>query len=751
MGTSTRGYNHLKDEKSPYLLQHAENPVDWYPWGDQAFDKAKKEDKPILVSIGYSTCHWCHVMAEESFSDPDTAAIMNEYFVNIKVDREERPDIDRIYISAVSAMTGSAGWPLNAFLTPDGRPFYGGTYFPPRRRVHPSWKEILLSVAEAYNDDEKRGELLKSADRVTNVVKKYLANETAGEDFTGADPQLLDSAVDGISAMYDQKHGGFSGAPKFPMPPILNFLLFYKRFSMHAKNESQRSRTAMAMGVETLEKMAAGGIYDHLGGGFHRYSTDDHWHVPHFEKMLYDNAQLIHLYIDAYEMTGNKTFAGVAKASLEYVLRDMTHPDGGFYSAEDADSVYVNLDPGFGVRNREIDEKTGKKKSEGGFYVWRHDELMHILEEYHDNDLFKIFAFHYGIKSGGNVKSDPLGEFTEKNILYRARSLAKTAEHFGRNEDEIMRVLAEAKKTLFEIRNQRPRPHLDDKILVEWNGLMISAVSAAYRVFGDQRYFMAADNAISFIYDRMYEKGKAPELFRRWREGERKIPAMAADYAFLVQGLLDLYETDFDASRLDWAIELSKQMIELFYDEKYGGFYTTAEGHDPNLLLKTKDTTDNVIPSVDAVSVMNLTRLYRYTGNVRFQQAAERTLKASVRRVEKQPASASAMAVALGVNLLRHVETIVVGDGTDSDAGRAVHNVLRSYPREVITPVWITGKKNQEILSAHMPHIREMNNPEEVPRVFVCFDQTCQAPVSDPEKLGEVLKQAFETPFANER
>lgn len=737
-------HNHLKYEKSPYLLQHADNPVDWYPWGEAAFERARREDKPILVSIGYSTCHWCHVMADESFSDPDTAAIMNRYFVNVKVDREERPDVDRIYISAVSAMTGSAGWPLNAFLTPDGRPFYGGTYFPPKRRAHPSWKEVLTAVAEAYNDREKREQLLKSADKITDVIRKYLTDETVVHDFTGPDPELLDSTVDDIAAMYDPKNGGFGNAPKFPMPPILNFLLFYKRFAAHVKNESQKSRDALDMVVATLEKMAAGGIYDHLGGGFHRYATDPHWHVPHFEKMLYDNAQLISVYVDAYELTGRDVFAGVARESLEYVLRDMTHPDGGFYSAEDADSVYMDVSPG----GETTLGGTGGKKSEGGFYVWHHDEIMHILKEYQGNDLFEVFALHHGLKPGGNVRSDPLGEFTGKNIIYRGQSITETARQTGRSRDETARMLADAKKKLFEARNGRPRPHLDDKILVEWNGLMISALANAYRVLGERRYLEAADKAVSFIFDRMAEPGEEAALYRRWRDGERKIPAMAADYAFLVKGLLDLYEAAFNPACLDRAIALSRRMMELFYDGQYGGFYTTAEAHDPNLLLKAKDTTDNVIASVDAVSAMNMMRLHRYTGDMGFQQAAERTLKASVRRVEKQPSASTAMAVALGVSMLRHVEAIVVGD-MDSDAARKVRDTIRSYPREVVAPVWIREQKDRETLSAHMPHIDGMTGMDGKPRVFVCFDQACREPVAEPERLGQVLAQAFEAPLRN--
>jgi len=663
MERQTQTYNRLGDEKSPYLLQHADNPVNWYPWGDEAFETARTEDKPVLVSIGYSTCHWCHVMANESFSDPDTAEIMNRYFVNIKVDREERPDIDNIYITAVSAMTGSAGWPLNVFLTPDGRPFYGGTYFPPTRRVSPSWKEILTAVAQAYNDPEKRKELLQSADKVTGLLKEHLEGGLSSQDMPfrtapdAFDPKTLDAGVDAIAAMHDKRHGGFGKAPKFPMPPLLNFLLFYTRFADRMNSESRKTAKAREIAVHSLHKMDGGGIYDHIGGGFHRYSTDEAWHVPHFEKMLYDNAQLIRTYVDAYELTGDETFAAVAKETIHYVLRDMTHPKGGFYSAEDADSVYVD------VRTADTGDKRSGKKAEGGFYIWQHDEIMHILNKEHGDDDFNVFAFYYGIKPEGNVSHDPLGEFKGKNILYRAAGVEETAGRFSRSESDIRAVLSQMRETLFAARNRRPRPHLDDKVLVEWNGLMISALAAAYRVFGDRKYQDAADRAVSFIYEHMYEQGKTPELYRRWRDGERKIPAMASDYAYLVQGLLDLYEAASDGSKLEWAVGLGADMVERFHDTARGGFYTTEDGQDRHLLLKARDTRDNVMPSVDAVAAMNCIRLHRYSGRDMFDQAADRTLRASINLLEKQPSAVPTLLAALGTGMLRHAG----GNGAEAD------------------------------------------------------------------------------------
>jgi uncharacterized protein len=735
--------NRLRHEKSPYLLQHAKNPVDWYPWGDAAFEKAKNEDKPILVSIGYSTCHWCHVMADESFSDPDTAEIMNRHYVNIKVDREERPDLDNIYISAVSAMTGSAGWPLNVFLTPDGRPFYGGTYFPPVRRVNPSWKEILTGVADAYKDPQKREELLRSADNITRVLRDNLEGGKAGGGVIKPGPETLASAVDAISGMYEKKYGGFGSAPKFPMPPLLHYLLFYTRFAAHLKIESEQRESALDIASLTLEKMADGGIYDHLGGGFHRYSTDMQWHVPHFEKMLYDNAQLIRLYIDAYEATNNPGFADVAKETLAYILRDMTHPEGVFYSAEDADSVYVDL------AGDQEERDPGEKKAEGGFYVWRYDEVKSILGTRYDSEVFEIFASHYDLNAGGNVEKDPLAEFTGKNVIRRVHTIEETAARFGLGEGEVKQLLSDMKATLFAERNRRPRPHLDDKILVEWNGLMISALATAYRVFRDRQYLLAADAALSFIHDQMYEKGDPPRMYRRWRDGERKINAMAADYAFLIQGLIDICEADFDPGRFSWAIELADQMLELFYDEAGGGFFTTDAKHDRHLLLRAKDATDNVTPSVDGVAVMNFIRLYRLTGNRRYREAVDQTLRSALDRVENQPSAVPTMTAAAGVDMLKHAETIILGKADTAEA-MAVINVLRSYPREVVFPVWVVDQPGKDLLSKHMPHVKDMNNPDDKPLVFVCFDRMCREPVSDPLKLADLLDTAFESPLVNE-
>ena len=737
--------NRLAAEKSPYLLQHADNPVDWYPWGDEAFEKARREDKPVLVSIGYSTCHWCHVMADESFSDPETAELMNRHFVNIKVDREERPDIDQIYITAVSAMTGSAGWPLNVFLTPSGKPFFGGTYFPPKRRVNPSWKEILSAVAAAYSDPQKKKELLHSAERFAEAIRQHLSADDPVREGTTLKADWLDAGVDAFSGAYDRVHGGFSGAPKFPMPPLLDFLLFYHRYAQHVDQSAPGSRSALEMVIDTLEKMADGGIYDHLGGGFHRYATDEAWHVPHFEKMLYDNAQLIRTYLDAFAITGNDRFAETARETLEYVLREMTHPAGGFYSAEDADSVYMDLSA-VAAGGGSAAEKE-KKKSEGGFYVWRKAEIDTILSD--DNShgrIGEVFSFCYGVRSEGNAVHDPLGEFGGKNILFREKSAADAARHLDMEETEAARLLAMAKKRLLEARGNRPRPHLDDKILVEWNGLMISALAAASRVLGDSRYLDAAEAAVSFIFDRMYEDGDQPALYRRWRDGEAKIPAMAADYAFLIQGLLDVYEAGFNPRHLERAIALSSILRDRFFDSASGGFYTVADGQDAHLLVKARDRTDGVMPSTDAVAAMNFLRLYRLTGNTGFGEAVDRTLDASAPRMERQPAAVPAMLSVLGTSLLRHAEIVVVGS-PEADEGKAVLSAIRSRMREAIRPVWIDKPETAAALAPHLPHLAGMGDPRaDGVQVFACFGNTCREPVHESGELSEILDSVFSQP-----
>jgi len=509
--------NRLAQEKSPYLLQHAHNPVDWYPWGEEAFAKARRENKPIFLSIGYSTCHWCHVMAHESFENEETAAIMNREFVNIKVDREERPDVDRVYMTFVQATTGGGGWPMSVWLTPDLKPFVGGTYFPPEDRYgQPAFRKVLERIAAAWKQDHE-----KIVDQSSKIIAALRESQTA-QSATAAriNIDVFDKAYDQLARTFDGKEGGFGSAPKFPRPVTLNFLTrFYAR-----DPKSDSGKQALEMDLLTLRKMAAGGMHDHLGGGFHRYSVDRYWHVPHFEKMLYDQAQLAVAYLDAFQISQDRQYAAVARDILDYVARDMASKEGGFFSAEDADSVVAGIDD------------PGHSKAEGAFYIWTKKEIDSALGEAAD-----IFDFHYGVQPHGNAPegSDPQDEFRGQNILIERHTVAETARHFKKSEDEVRQSLGRSREKLLSIRNGRPRPHLDDKIIAAWNGLMISAYARAAQILDEQRYLESATRAAQFLRTHLYDE-KSKLLFRNYREGRSDIEGFADDYAFVIQGVLDL-------------------------------------------------------------------------------------------------------------------------------------------------------------------------------------------------------------------
>src|SRR5437773_10003106 len=515
--------NRLAHEKSPYLLQHAHNPVDWYPWGEEAFGKARRENKPIFLSVGYSTCHWCHVMAHESFESEDVATIMNREFVNIKVDREERPDVDRVYMTFVQATTGGGGWPMSVWLTPDLKPFVGGTYFPPEDRYgQPGFKEVLERIATAWKENHDK--IVEQGGQIVAALHDS-QSRPAGEN--KIDPGILGAAYQQLDRSYDPKEGGFGNAPKFPRPVTLNFLMrFYAR-----DPKSDAGKHALEMALFTLRKMAAGGMHDHIGGGFNRYSVDRYWHVPHFEKMLYDQAQLAIAYLDAFQITKDKQYESVARDILNYVAHDMTSKEGGFFSAEDADSPVVG-----------IDDPGHKKTAEGAFYVWTKKEIDDAL-----GDSAEVFDFHYGVQAHGNAPegSDPHDEFRGKNILIERHTIAETARHFKKSEAEIAKVLAQSRQKLFVIRAQRPRPHLDDKIIAAWNGLMISAFARAAQVLDDPHYLEIAMRAARFLRTNLYDE-KSKLLYRNYRGSRSGVEGFADDYAIVVQGLLDLYEASFN-------------------------------------------------------------------------------------------------------------------------------------------------------------------------------------------------------------
>ncbi|MBI3669251.1 MAG: thioredoxin domain-containing protein, partial [Acidobacteria bacterium] len=691
-------------------LQHAHNPVDWYPWGEEAFEKARREQKPIFLSVGYSTCHWCHVMERESFSDPEIAQIMNRDFVSIKVDREERPDIDQIYMSFVQATTGSGGWPMSVFLTPDLKPFLGGTYFPREDGFgRPGFRTLLLRIAQAWHD--KREAILKSADQVTSALQGIVNAEAGGK----ATPQesVLHNSYSQIAASYDATYGGFGGAPKFPRPVVLNFLFrFYARTG---------KKEALEMNLHTLQAMARGGIHDHIGGGFHRYSTDGRWHVPHFEKMLYDQAQLASSYLDAYQITRDPFFANVARDILDYVLRDMRDHGGGFYSAEDADSQL----------------KFGKTEhAEGAFYVWKAEELKQILGE----DTAAAFSFHYGIEPSGNVppQQDVQGELRGKNILIVQHSVAETAKKFNRSAGETDKLLAAARNKLFERRSHRPRPFRDDKILTAWNGLMISSLARAAQVLDDQRYLEAAEAAAEFLRSRLYY-GKTALLKRRYRSSSAEIGGFVDDYAFLTQGLLDLYEASFNVKWLSWAVRLQEKQDELFWDKQHGGYFSTG-GRDPSVLLRMKEAYDGAEPAPNSVSAMNLLRLWQMTDRAEWREKAEKTFAAFASRLEKNPEAVPQLVAAVDFSLSKPKQIVIAGKPGAPDTKALLRLVHERYiPNKIL--ILADGTQSQKQLAQWLPFLEGVTRKQDRATAYICENYVCKLPTNDSKVVARLLDQ----------
>jgi uncharacterized protein YyaL (SSP411 family) len=685
--------NRLIHEKSPYLLQHAHNPVDWYPWGEAAFTRAQAESKPIFLSIGYSTCHWCHVMERESFENPTIAAVMNRDFVCIKVDREERPDVDRIYMTYVQATTGSGGWPMSVWLTPELRPFVGGTYFPPENRYGRAGFPLLLErIAESWKKDRERIE--ESSRNVLAQLQEHVANAPGTMD-----TRALESAFNYWRRSFDSHLGGFGQAPKFPRPVTHNFLLRYWA--------STRNQEALDMVLATLRAMAKGGMNDQLGGGFHRYSVDEYWFVPHFEKMLYDQAQLAVSYLEAFAITGDKLYANVVRQILDYVLRDMTHPEGGFYSAEDADSV--------------IDPAHPHEKGEGAFYIWTQAEIEALAGA----QAAKWFCYRYGVEPDGNVRNDPHAEFTHRNILFEAHSIEETAHHFGANPATVETALRTASAALLAARSTRVRPHLDDKVLAGWNGLMISAFAQAGVVLSEPRYTEAAHRAAAFISGKMLCEGV---LYRRFREGEVVIPGFLDDYACFVQALIDLYETSLDSRHLQLAVQLANKMIELFEDPDSGGFFSTSGG-DRSLVMRIKDDYDGAEPSGNSIAALDLLRLASLTGNNAFRAAADRTLAAFARKMSDQPAGLPQMLVAWQWAAGKPMQVILAGEPAAArDFADAVNR--RFLPNRTIALAPDAGS----CASAMTPIDGRTT-------AYLCENYACRLPINDLEKFREQLDE----------
>jgi uncharacterized protein len=677
--------NRLIQEKSPYLQQHAHNPVDWHAWNEEAFEKARTEEKPIFLSIGYSTCHWCHVMERESFESGEIAAVLNRYFVPVKVDREERPDVDRIYMQFVQATTGSGGWPMSVWLTPDLKPFFGGTYFPPDNRYgRPGFKYLLEQLATAWSND--RASIIQSSADVLEQLQGFARVSPSGP----VDAGVLDSGFFQFRRSFDSQLGGFGGAPKFPRPVVHNFLLRYAYRAVGAARIGEHEATEMVL--LTLREMAKGGMNDQLGGGFHRYSVDERWFVPHFEKMLYDQAQLAISYLEAYQITRDDAFAQTARDIFEYVLRDMTDKDGGFYSAEDADSV--------------IDPAKPNEKGEGAFYIWSAQDLQALLGPAE----YDWFAYRYGVEHDGNVRNDPHGEFTGKNILYQAHTMEETARKFGVTEADIRTTLERARAKALAARNERVRPHRDDKILTGWNGLMISAFAKGGFILNESRYREAAERAAWFVHDRMYDRG-ANVLLRRYREGDAAIRGFLDDYSLYVQGLLDVYEVGFDEHWLKLADNLTARMRELFEDTADGGFFSTA-ADDEHLIIRMKEDYDGAEPSGNSVAVLNLLRL----GKSDYREAADKALRAFASRMRQITSGVPQMLVALMHSLTPPKQVMLGGEPLD-----AFLEELRG-----------------RFLPFHALLPRE--EPDEKPTAYVCENFVCKLPTTDVSKFVELLQ-----------
>ena len=699
--------NRLAAEQSPYLLQHKDNPVDWYPWGQDAFDLARRENKPIFLSVGYSTCHWCHVMEHESFENPVIADVLSRYFVSIKVDREERPDVDRVYMTFVQATTGSGGWPMSVWLTPTLEPFYGGTYFPPEARWgRPGFVEILEEIARVWREEQPKVE--QSA---VTIMGRLQSMRSTGEPGTVPDPGVLTRTVGEFASSFDARRGGFGGAPKFPRPSELLFLL-----REHARTGDTNARD---MVLVTLRAMALGGMRDHIGGGFHRYAVDADWRVPHFEKMLYDQAQLVLAYAEAAQITADRFYADVALDTLDYVRRDLTSSGGGFFSAEDADSVPP-----------EHAHEPRPHKMEGAFYIWRDEEIQDVL-----GDDAAVFRARFGILPGGNAPNDPQGEFTEKNLLYTARSLDDVASITGRPVEAVMDALRRARPLLTARRSSRPRPHLDDKVLTAWNGLMIAAFARASRtVDGAETYLEDAQKAARFVREHLWQPS-SQTLLRRHRDGSSGVDAYAEDYAYLIFGLLELFQADGDPEWLAWASTLQRRQDELFWDPNDGGWFSTT-GKDESVLLRLKEDYDGAEPAASSVSVLNLLVL-SHLGLGDFSDQIERTLGVFASRLGQSGRVAPMMLAALSTYHAGTPQLVIVGHPSSDDTRALRHVVMQRYlPTTIVVPLAVSARTR---LSALLPWTASMKEVDGRATAYLCRNFACEAPTTDASELERIL------------
>ena len=681
---ANRRSNRLAREKSPYLLQHQFNPVDWHAWNEEAFARARAEGKPIFLSIGYSTCHWCHVMERESFESKSLAAYLNAHFVSIKVDREERPDVDKIYMTFVQSTSGGGGWPLNCFLTPELKPFYGGTYFPPVSRFgRPSFLELLKQICHLW--ETRRADLMKSAEQLHEKLSEMTRHVETGD--VQLTPTVLDHAVALLKQVYDPRHGGFGTEPKFPQPSQPALLL--------ARGAESKDAESVRVVLHTCEMMARGGIYDQLGGGFARYSVDAQWLVPHFEKMLYDNAQLLALYLDAYLVSGGAHFADTAHGIVRYVLRDMTHPEGGFYSAEDADSE-------------------GK---EGKFYCWTRAELSALLTP----EEFNVTVRYFGVTENGNFldHSDPEALAGQNVLSIVEPTLAA----------EDVPLLESAKQKMFAARVERARPHLDDKVLASWNGLMLGALARASVVLNEPAYRTAAEKNLAFLQAKLWDSERAT-LYHRWREGERDAVQLLDAYAFLLSGVLDIYEVTLEPGQLDFSIALADAMIARFYDRKAGGFWQ-SDGKAADLILRVKEDYDGAEPSGNSVAILALLKLAAITARAEYRAVAEHGLRLFAERMQNLPQAVPYLLLAYDYSREEPKRVVIAGDPATADT-RALIRAAHSFyqPRKVV----LGNRGNVEGFARSLP-------AKNGATAYLCTGTSCQPPTRLPNEVRGFLGQ----------
>ncbi len=697
--------NRLIHETSPYLLEHAHNPVDWYPWGEEALQRAKQEDKPILLSVGYSSCHWCHRLAAESFENEATAQIMNDNFVNIKVDREERPDIDSLYMEAVQAMTGGGGWPMTVFLTPEGLPFYAGTYFPPKDRYGmPGFPKVLQGVADAYRT--RRDEVNQTAEQFRDFYSRrvrlgQMVPARGIVQTSESDPTTLDQAVQKLAALFDSAHGGFGRAPKFPHPMALDVLLQHhlRAGKPTSRKPTRESAADLEMVEFTLHKMANGGIYDQIGGGFHRYSVDERWLVPHFEKMLYDNALLSRVYLHAWQVTGNVFYRRVCEETLDYVLREMTSPEGGFYSTQDADS----------------------EGEEGKFYLWTPDEINAVLGE----EDGRLFCAYYDVTERGN--------FEHKNILHVDHALEEVATAQGVSVERLEQALARGRRALYEARARRIWPARDDKILTAWNGLMLRSFAEAARALDRADYRAAAERNAAFLLSQM--KSGSGRLLRSYRAGQAKLNAYLEDYANLGMALLAVYEATFDTRWFTEAQRLADEMIKLFWDEEDSGFFSTGHDHE-TLVGRPKELTDNATPSGNSVAVELLLHLAAFTGEDDYRERAFSILRPLVTAMAEHPSALSQFWLDLDFLIGPAREVAIIGDPAAPETQALLGIVNHAFRPNLVLAC---AAPEDTAAQAAIPLLQERPQREGKATAYVCQHFTCQAPVTEPEALTAQL------------